>query len=64
MDLNRQWIQPSPTLHPTIYHTKNIIQWLVAHKRSPIVSPYNVYMYVYAPHYSDHDTFTGYVSLL
>ena len=36
-DLNRQWIDPSPTLHPTIYHTNTIIHWLVAHNRSPTV---------------------------
>ena len=38
-DLNRQWICPSPALHPTIYHTKNILQWLVSHGRPPTVSP-------------------------
>jgi len=28
-DLNRQWIRPSASLHPTIYHTKALIQYMV-----------------------------------
>ena len=27
-DLNRQWDKPSPVLHPTIYHTKAMVQTL------------------------------------
>ncbi len=26
VDLNRQWIDPSKKLHPTIYHTKQMIK--------------------------------------
>ncbi len=26
VDLNRQWLHPDPLLHPTIFHTKNMIQ--------------------------------------
>lgn len=29
IDLNRVWNNPSPELHPTIYHTKGIIQYMV-----------------------------------
>lgn len=29
VDLNRVWDEPSPDLHPTIFHTKGIIQYLV-----------------------------------
>lgn len=25
VDLNRRWINPNPILHPTIYHTKQMI---------------------------------------
>uniref|UniRef100_A0A914XTX5 Cytosolic carboxypeptidase 1 n=1 Tax=Plectus sambesii TaxID=2011161 RepID=A0A914XTX5_9BILA len=28
-DLNRQWDNPSSVLHPTVYHTKGLLQWLV-----------------------------------
>nr|AMO02548.1 cytosolic carboxypeptidase 1 [Tityus serrulatus] len=27
-DLNRQWLSPIPTIHPTIYHTKALLQYL------------------------------------
>ncbi|XP_053512330.1 cytosolic carboxypeptidase 1 isoform X1 [Artibeus jamaicensis] len=36
-DLNRQWQSPSPDLHPTIYHTKGLLQYLAAVKRIPLV---------------------------
>jgi hypothetical protein len=26
VDLNRQWISPSKTQHPTIYHTKQMVK--------------------------------------
>ena len=34
-DLNRVWNDPSPTLHPTIYHTKGLIQYAVEVLRRP-----------------------------
>lgn len=37
VDLNRQWIAPNPNLHPTIYSTKALLQWLVATGRKPEV---------------------------
>ncbi|XP_015217670.1 cytosolic carboxypeptidase 1 isoform X2 [Lepisosteus oculatus] len=36
-DLNRQWQTPSPDLHPTIYHTKSLLQYLAALQRTPLV---------------------------
>ncbi|XP_066567167.1 cytosolic carboxypeptidase 1 isoform X2 [Amia ocellicauda] len=36
-DLNRQWQNPSPDLHPTIYHTKSLLQYLAAVQRTPLV---------------------------
>uniref|UniRef100_A0A6Q2X328 Cytosolic carboxypeptidase 1 n=1 Tax=Esox lucius TaxID=8010 RepID=A0A6Q2X328_ESOLU len=36
-DLNRQWQSPSPELHPTIYHTKSLLQYLTAIQRAPLV---------------------------
>ncbi|KAF6122935.1 ATP/GTP binding protein 1 [Phyllostomus discolor] len=36
-DLNRQWQSPNPDLHPTIYHTKGLLQYLAAVKRIPLV---------------------------
>uniref|UniRef100_A0A8C7PV31 Cytosolic carboxypeptidase 1 n=1 Tax=Oncorhynchus mykiss TaxID=8022 RepID=A0A8C7PV31_ONCMY len=36
-DLNRQWQNPSPELHPTIYHTKSLLQYLAAIQRAPLV---------------------------
>ena len=38
-DLNRQWIVPDPSLHPTIHSTKALLQWLVATNRRPEVRP-------------------------
>ncbi|XP_006135945.1 cytosolic carboxypeptidase 1 isoform X2 [Pelodiscus sinensis] len=36
-DLNRQWQNPNPDLHPTIYHAKGLLQYLSAIKRLPLV---------------------------
>ncbi|XP_053323241.1 cytosolic carboxypeptidase 1 isoform X2 [Spea bombifrons] len=36
-DLNRQWQHPNVDLHPTIYHTKGLLQYLAAIKRTPLV---------------------------
>ncbi|KAJ8285431.1 hypothetical protein GJAV_G00026720 [Gymnothorax javanicus] len=36
-DLNRQWLNPSAELHPTIYHTKGLLQYLSAIQRAPMV---------------------------
>ncbi|XP_069481957.1 cytosolic carboxypeptidase 1 isoform X2 [Ambystoma mexicanum] len=36
-DLNRQWQSPNPDLHPTIYHTKGLLQYLASIKRAPLV---------------------------
>ncbi|MGH0144794.1 UNVERIFIED_CONTAM: hypothetical protein FKN15_003216 [Acipenser sinensis] len=35
-DLNRQWQSPNPDLHPTIYHTKSLLQYLAAIQRTPL----------------------------
>uniref|UniRef100_A0A3P8W1W9 Cytosolic carboxypeptidase 1 n=1 Tax=Cynoglossus semilaevis TaxID=244447 RepID=A0A3P8W1W9_CYNSE len=37
-DLNRQWQNPNPELHPTIYHTKSLLQYLAHIQRAPLVS--------------------------
>ncbi|XP_072538462.1 cytosolic carboxypeptidase 1 [Salminus brasiliensis] len=36
-DLNRQWLNPSTELHPTIYHAKSLLQYLTAIGRTPLV---------------------------
>ncbi|KAJ8413913.1 hypothetical protein AAFF_G00065110 [Aldrovandia affinis] len=36
-DLNRQWLNPNAELHPTIYHTKGLLQYLSAIQRAPMV---------------------------
>lgn len=36
-DLNRQWQYPNPELHPTIYHTKSLLQYLAHIQRAPLV---------------------------
>ncbi|XP_028269499.1 cytosolic carboxypeptidase 1 isoform X2 [Parambassis ranga] len=36
-DLNRQWQSPNPELHPTIYHTKSLLQYLTQIQRAPLV---------------------------
>lgn len=32
VDLNRTWQRPSEAFHPTIFHTKGIIQYMVTSK--------------------------------
>ncbi|XP_077988802.1 cytosolic carboxypeptidase 1-like isoform X2 [Glandiceps talaboti] len=36
-DLNRRWQDPSSALHPTIYHTKGLLQYLQLINKSPLV---------------------------
>lgn len=36
-DLNRQWQNPNTELHPTIYHSKSLLQYLRATGRTPLV---------------------------
>ena len=36
-DLNRQWLDPSPNLHPTIFFTKELIQRLIQIGKQPLV---------------------------
>ncbi|KAM9743726.1 cytosolic carboxypeptidase 1 isoform 2-T3 [Menidia menidia] len=36
-DLNRQWLTPNPELHPTIYHTKSLLQYLAYIQKAPLV---------------------------
>ena len=36
-DLNRQWQNPNVELHPTIYHTKSLLQYLTHIQRAPLV---------------------------
>ncbi|CAH2294247.1 cytosolic carboxypeptidase 1 isoform X1 [Pelobates cultripes] len=36
-DLNRQWQNPNVDLHPTIYHTKGLLQYLAAIRHVPLV---------------------------
>ncbi|XP_076102521.1 cytosolic carboxypeptidase 1-like isoform X2 [Mytilus galloprovincialis] len=36
-DLNRRWDNPCPKLHPTIYHTKGLLQYLQMINKSPLV---------------------------
>ncbi|XP_076010306.1 cytosolic carboxypeptidase 1 isoform X2 [Genypterus blacodes] len=36
-DLNRQWQYPNPDLHPTIYHTKSLLQYLAHIQRAPLI---------------------------
>ncbi|XP_028911597.1 cytosolic carboxypeptidase 1 isoform X2 [Ornithorhynchus anatinus] len=36
-DLNRQWLYPSPDLHPTIYHAKGLLQYLASIRHLPLV---------------------------
>ena len=37
-DLNRRWLYPCPKLHPTIYHTKGLLQYMNAINKTPLVS--------------------------
>lgn len=41
-DLNRQWLTPSPQLHPTIYHAKGLLYYLSSIGRAPLVSLFPV----------------------
>ncbi|XP_071794248.1 cytosolic carboxypeptidase 1-like [Asterias amurensis] len=36
-DLNRRWDAPNSDLHPTIYHTKGLLQYLAINNRNPMV---------------------------
>lgn len=36
-DLNRRWSSPSPTLHPTIYHTKRLVQMMAEEREVAMV---------------------------
>ncbi|XP_046861355.1 cytosolic carboxypeptidase 1-like [Xenia sp. Carnegie-2017] len=36
-DLNRQWMDPDPTLYPTIYHAKGLLLYLQTMHRKPLV---------------------------
>lgn len=36
-DLNRRWMRPCPRLHPTIYHTKGLLQYLNTVNKTPLV---------------------------
>ena len=36
-DLNRRWMNPCPKLHPTIYHTKGLLQYLHMINKVPLV---------------------------
>ncbi|CAL1528008.1 unnamed protein product [Lymnaea stagnalis] len=59
-DLNRRWGKPCPTLHPTIYHTKGLLQYLSAVNKTPLVycdyhghsRRKNIFMYGCSPHQS------------
>lgn len=56
-DLNRKWMNPCPSLHPTIYHTKGLIAYLHRTNRPPLVfcdyhghsRKKNVFMYGCSP---------------
>lgn len=39
-DLNRQWLNPSPSLHPTIFHTKCLINLLAEAGSAPYVGSF------------------------
>ncbi|XP_067873731.1 cytosolic carboxypeptidase 4 [Heterodontus francisci] len=36
-DLNRQWSEPNPDLHPTIYHTKGLLSYMRSIGKTPLV---------------------------
>ncbi|PIK61388.1 putative cytosolic carboxypeptidase 1 [Apostichopus japonicus] len=36
-DLNRKWANPDPDRHPTIYHTKGLLQYMATINRRPLV---------------------------
>jgi len=37
-DMNRQWLRPSPTLHPAVYHTKMLLLYLRSVGKRPLVA--------------------------
>ena len=37
-DLNRRWDNPCPRLHPTIYHSKGLLQYMQMIGKVPLVS--------------------------
>ncbi|XP_072326681.1 cytosolic carboxypeptidase 4 [Scyliorhinus torazame] len=36
-DLNRQWSEPNPDLHPTIYHAKGLLSYMRSISKTPLV---------------------------
>ncbi|XP_076801976.1 cytosolic carboxypeptidase 1-like isoform X1 [Clavelina lepadiformis] len=36
-DLNRTWLDPDAELHPTIYHTKGLLQYLESIQKAPLI---------------------------
>ncbi|XP_074650112.1 cytosolic carboxypeptidase 1-like isoform X2 [Tubulanus polymorphus] len=72
-DLNRRWLQPCPTLHPTIYHTKGLMQHMTVTGKAPLVycdyhghsRKKNVFLYgcspfqSWLPEDSDNPTYLG-----
>ena len=42
-DLNRRWLKPCPNLHPTIYHTKGLLQYLSTVNKTPLVTKLSCY---------------------
>lgn len=36
-DLNRRWDNPCPRLHPTIFHTKGLLQYMQMINKTPLV---------------------------
>ncbi|XP_070210608.1 cytosolic carboxypeptidase 1-like isoform X2 [Littorina saxatilis] len=59
-DLNRRWLKPCPRLHPTIYHTKGLLQYLSTVNKTPLVycdyhghsRKKNIFMYGCSPQLS------------
>ncbi|KAK0058339.1 cytosolic carboxypeptidase 1-like isoform X1 [Biomphalaria pfeifferi] len=59
-DLNRRWGNPCSVLHPTIYHTKGLLQYLNLINKSPLVycdyhghsRRKNIFLYGCSPHQS------------
>ncbi|XP_059172169.1 cytosolic carboxypeptidase 1-like isoform X2 [Physella acuta] len=57
-DLNRRWGKPCSILHPTIYHTKGLLQYLSAINKPPLIycdyhghsRRKNIFMYGCSPH--------------
>lgn len=59
-DLNRRWLKPCPRLHPSIYHTKGLLQYLQLVNKAPLVycdyhghsRKKNIFMYGCSPQMS------------